>query len=207
MLAFLPANLRNMHKLCASPFEARWGGTTCVRVEGSDKYSTVQATNGKVAVCSTIRDENHPYPGVEEIETYGGETLIAPNDWQKAFQMLSAFQKQSPAHSHLPLAIGQAGNTVKLATMNSFMAVPAQDEARFPNLEQVFDVGFPLVSVKVNPALLASVLNVLSDVCGDEKKCVELFICKNVIAIKHSSANQTTEALVVPFTEIEKKGC
>jgi hypothetical protein len=204
----LPRNLGAVAKLANKDPHARYFATTAVQLEQMGPQYRATATDGKRLITVTGTSENpetYPWQGIPALaHADNGATIahISARDWQAAFKTIPT--RCRPGLEHV--AVTMAENSVTMATTDlerSNVQTPRNVAGRFPDWQRVFPTSKPVVTIRIDPKLLAETLTTVATFTDAEAPAVSLIVYPKGAPVEIQAKNadgQTTRALVVPLT-------
>jgi DNA polymerase III sliding clamp (beta) subunit (PCNA family) len=191
MLLYLPRNLAGLAGL-ASRDSGRFA-TNAVRVEdaGNGLYRC-ESTDGR---CLAIIQGPIPEESYNRLDgdLQPGDVLLSREDWVQAFKL---------GDRKRPIGLAVEGAELTLAVGDqAFLTRPA--EGHFPDTDRVLPAHGPLLSLCVNPAILARVLDLAAGL-EPEAGVSLLFYGKDkpLGVTARNDAGQAFDALVVPLSKV-----
>jgi hypothetical protein len=194
MLVYLPRNLAALTTLACRHEHPRFAATQGIRVlDQRNGLYRAEVTDGRRAAIiqgpipdggAAVLDD--PVDGV-------GEVLVPAADWKEAFRLKGD-------HRRIGLATNDAGGLTFATDTQTLHAIPLA--GRFPDINAVLPKAGPLVAVRVDPVLLAGLLQVAGAVTGEEGGGVTLLFFGKDKPLGLSTRNgdgQAFDALLVPL--------
>ncbi len=205
----LPKNLACLAKLTAKGEQIRFGATQGVQLSRTKLGYSAVATDGRVAAMVEGEPEHDAadYPGLSALASApnsAASSIVPAKEWANAFKTAPKEGRHGkPILSNVACVMGNDITTLastNLETVN--VQTPRNLDGRFPNIKQVIPARNAVVTVAVDPKLLASVLLAAAEFTTDESKRVDLTIYPNnaPIAVRCQNASQKFTGVVVPLT-------
>jgi DNA polymerase III sliding clamp (beta) subunit (PCNA family) len=169
-MLYLPPALGALARLAAKD-TARYA-VNCIRVfEYAEGRYRAEATDGKrLLVVRGGTEATHDFGQPVDDEAHEG--LIPANDWREGFRKL--LRKRQP---ELPMGLSLGAKGFRFASPSEEINGQPGD-GRYPAVEEVIPRKPPLFSVRVDPALLAGLLDVAAQLSSEEDRGVWLHFYK-----------------------------
>jgi hypothetical protein len=172
----------------------RFGATLGIRVldQGNGLYRA-EATDGRRAAIIQGPISDAGSPALDDPADGVGEVLVPAADWKEAFRLKGD-------HRRIGLATNDAGGLTFATDSQTLHTTPLA--GRFPDINTVLPKAGPLVAIRVDPVLLAGLLQVAAALTGEEGGGVTLLYYGNDKPLGLSTRNgdgQAFDALLVPL--------
>ena len=198
MKATLHPNVQALVQL-VSQGEARFAGTTGVKVSVANGIYRLDATDGRCAGIIQGPNEAPKFDRGDVLENMERtEAIVSAEDWKNVF-------KTGKKTDEVYVVTEGDGRGLVLARGLAFTKTLALD-GKFPPVDQVIPRRSPSFSVAVDPAYLIDLLQVAVKLTDDEQKRVTLTFYPNakhdggiVGIVAKNSAGQTLDGLLVPL--------
>lgn len=188
MSVFLPKNLGKLADITSVNSRYALAG---VRVIDAGPLYRCEATDGRRLVIVQGRSlaPDLPDPRLEEAPDGAVETIVPAADWKKVFQ----------AAKHTPVGLAAGDDRVTLVS-GGLTVTASPVEGRWPPVDNVLPKTGPLLRFRVDPALLAGLLQVAAALVGEEKSVTLLFYGKDkpLGVMAHNTDGQCLDALIMP---------
>jgi hypothetical protein len=216
MSVYFPRNVAKLAKLAStSPGRYALG---CVRVQApGDGTYRIEATDGRVLGVVRGPSLDVSYPAVEEAPNGVQEALIPAKDWRDAFRLKGKADAIGLAMCRIeeerPIPDGQRTedgpeSTVRVHRPCLFASDKGQlateaEEGRYPPTDDVMPKLPPLVSFRLDPTILARLLEVVTALADDDSRAVTfLYFGKGrVIGLAaHNGQGQFFDGVIMPLS-------
>jgi hypothetical protein len=215
MSVYFPRNVAKLAKL-ASTSRGRYA-LGCVRVQASgDGTYRAEATDGRVLGVIRGQSLDATYPAIEEASNGVQEALIPAKDWQDAFRLKGKQDAIGLAMGRVeeqtPIPEGQRTEdgpecTVRvhrpcLFASDKGQLVTEAEEGRYPPTDEVIPKHGALVTFRLDPAILARLLEVVTALADDDNRAVTfLYYGKGrVIGLAaHNRQGQFFDGVIMPL--------
>lgn len=170
---------------------------TCVHVlNPGDGTYRVEATDGKrLAIVRGNSVDGHSHHELASVPDGAEEALVGRDDWQRGFKMAAGkYRGPEPA---LFLALHQQRLT--FASQGQVVTAIPQ-EGRYPNVDGVLPTKPPLLQFRVDPALLASLLDTVGSLGMETVDVLYYGKDKPLGLVARNDAGQWFDGLIMPLT-------
>jgi hypothetical protein len=192
-------------KLCAKENERRYGATTGVRIERTEKGYRACATDGRVlGIVTGPCDDPAAYPHIPALSSAPNSASSAVLSVKALDSACKAIPKRygKPILGNLAVVLGETVSTLASTDLSSqSVSQPQNLEGRFPAVEHVMPAGAPVVTFSVDPKLLIALLTAAQAFTNDESKRVTFSVYAKNAPIKVDCDNdaQHFTGLIVPL--------